>query len=107
MSSVPKRYRVEITISAERDALGIFDYIERESPRRALNWLSELERQIGTLSQTPLRCAVIPEAHELGVQYRHLIWGKYRTIFRVEGNNVWVVRVIHGAQLLDTSTLET
>ena len=60
-----------------------------------------------SLSQLPKRCPVIPEADDIGVEYRHLIWGSYRTIFRIEGSTVWVVRVVHGAQLLDTSTLET
>lgn len=104
---MPRRYRVEITRSAERDAFGIFDYIWRDSPSRATQWFAEVERQIGTLSQLPKRCPVIPEADDIGVEYRHLIWGCYRTIFRIEGGTVWIVRVLHGAQLLDTSTLET
>ena len=103
---MPKRYRVEIARSAERDALGIYDYIERDSPVKAAQWFAEIERQIGTLSQIPKRCPVIPEAEDIGVEYRHLISGTYRTIFRIEGSTVWIVRVIHGAQLLDTSTLK-
>ncbi len=104
---MPKRYRVEIARSAERDALGIYDYIERDSPVKAAQWFNEMERQIRTLSQLPKPCPVIPEAHDIGVEYRHLIWGSYRTIFRIEGTAVWIVRVLHSAQLLDTSMLET
>jgi len=103
---VPRRYRVEITRSAERDALGIYDYIERDSPVRAAHWFAEIERQIGTLSKFPKRCPVIPEADDLGIEYRHLLSGSYRAIFRIEGRMVWVVRIVHAAQLLDTSTLE-
>lgn len=104
---MPKRYRVEITRSAERDAISIYEYIERDSPQRAAKWFVEIERQMRTLSQLPTRCPLIPEAPEIGVEYRHLIWGNYRTIFRIEGNIVFVVRVIHAAQLLETGTLET
>jgi plasmid stabilization system protein ParE len=103
---VPKRYRVEITRTAERDLLGIYDYIERDSRQRALKWFREIERQIRTLSRSPKRCPVIPESEEIGREYRHLIYGSYRTIFRVEGEGVYVLRVVHGARLLDTSTLE-
>ena len=103
---MPKRYRVEIARSAERGALGIYDYLERNSPVKAAQWFAEIERQIRTLSRLPKRCPVIPEADDIGVEYRHLIWGSYRTIFRIDGSTVWVVRVVHGAQLLDTSTLE-
>ena len=104
---MPRRYRVEISRSAEQDALGIYEYIERDSPARAAKWFAEIERQMRTLGQSPSRCPIIPESDELGVEYRQLIWGRYRTIFRIEGNIVWVLRIVHGARLLDTSTLET
>jgi len=103
---VPRRYRVETSRAAERDILGIFDYIDRDSRRRALKWFREIERQIRTLARSPKRCPVIPESEEIGREYRHLIYGSYRTIFRVEGEAVYVLRVVHGARLLDTSTLE-
>lgn len=104
---MPKRYRVDFTRAAERDVIGIYEYIERRSPERAVKWFAEIERQAKTLSQYPRRCPVIPEAADVGVEYRHLIWGNYRTVFRIEGGTVYVVRVLHGAQLLDTTTLET
>lgn len=84
----------------------IYEYIERSSPIRAVEWFAEIERQTKTLSQFPKRCPVIPEADEVGIEYRHLIWGQYRTLFRVQGDTVYVVRVIHGARLLDTGLLE-
>jgi plasmid stabilization system protein ParE len=104
---VPRKYRVEITRSAERDVVHIYEYIERRSLERAVKWFAEIERQAKTLSQHPNRCPVIPEVDDIGVEYRHLIWGHYRTVFRIEGRTVYVVRVIHGAQLLETGTLET
>ncbi len=72
-----------------------------------MKWFAEIERQAQTLSQHPNRCPVTPEADDIGVEYRHLVWGHYRTVFRVECSTVHVVRVIHGAQLLETGTLET
>ena len=86
---MPKGYRVEITRSAERDALRIYDYIERDSPVRAAQWFAEIARQIKTRSRLPKRCPVIPEADDIGVEYRHLVSGTYRTIFRIEGTTVW------------------
>ncbi len=53
----------------------------------------------------PKRHEVIPEARELGVEYRHALIGKYRTIYRIEGQRVLIIRVIHGARLLDLSLL--
>ncbi len=103
---MPRRYRVEIARAAERDILGIYDYIERDSQQRAVKWFLEIELQIRTLARSPKRCPVIPESQEIGREYRYLIHGSYRTIFRIEGEAVYVLRVMHGARLLDTSTLE-
>lgn len=100
------RYRVRITAAAQKDVQSIHLYIAEDAPRTADAWVGELHRQIQTLEQFPSRCAAIPEATELGREYRHLIYGRYRTIFRVDGRVVWIVRVVHGAQLLDTAVLE-
>jgi len=102
---MPKRYRVKITRHAEQDIQEIFTYIQHNSPLAASAFVTELERQIISLERFPLRCPVIPEADELGVAYRHLIYGQYRTIFRISGNTVYILRVIHGARLLDLSLL--
>ena len=48
----------------------------------------------------------IPEAADLDIDYRHKLFGNYRIIYRVEGNLVFVVRVIHGARLLLRSMFE-
>lgn len=104
---MPRTYRVEITRAAERDAVGIYEYIGHSSTTGAVAWFAEIERQAKTLAQFPRRCPVIPETADIGVEYRHLIWGSYRTVFRIEDGTVYVVRIIHGAQLLETGTLET
>jgi toxin ParE1/3/4 len=42
----------------------------------------------------------------LGTEYRHIIYGNYRTVFRIEGYRVIILRVIHGAQLLNLTVFE-
>ena len=103
---MPGKHNVRVTRAAEDDATEIHDHIARDSPRAALEWLGELERQVASLERFPLRFPVIPEARDLGVEYRHLVYGNYRTVYRVEGSTVWIVRIVHGARLLDTSLLE-
>jgi plasmid stabilization system protein ParE len=95
-----------MTDTAQHDVTTIHDYAARHAPGAADAWIQELERQIKTPELMPARCPVIPEALEMGHEYRHLIYGNYRTIFRVERRVVWIVRVLHGAQLLDTAILE-
>lgn len=103
---MPARHRVEITSTAQADVQRIREYIARDSESSAREFVDSLLRQIESLERFPLRCPVIPEAEDLGVAYRHLIHGNYRTIFRVDESTVWILRIIHGAQLLDTSLLE-
>jgi toxin ParE1/3/4 len=59
-----------------------------------------------TLSYSPRRCSLIPENELLGTRYRHLIIRKYRVVFRISGNTVFILRVVHGSRLLDTSIIE-
>ena len=103
---MPRKYRVDITRTAERDIEAIHTFIARDNPPAAAAWLGTVERNIISLERWPQRCPVIPEASALDVEYRHLINAPYRTIFRVVGSRVIIVRVIHGAQLLDLDILE-
>ena len=100
---MPATFRVEITPAAEADIAEIWDYIAQDSPGNAAAFILALEEQIASLEQHPERCARIPENEVLGTAYRHLIHGSYRTVFRISGPTVVILRVIHGARLLDTS----
>lgn len=100
------KYNVEITPAAERDVEEIWTYIANDSPENATVFIMRLEDQIDTLEQLPERCSLIPENEQLGTSYRHLPYGVYRTIFRVAGKTVYILRIIHGARLLDSSCFE-
>ena len=98
---MPTPYHVEITKSAQRDVAEIWEYIASDNPKAADGFVAELIRQAGTLASLPLRCPIIPETNELGVEYRHLIYGDYRTIFKILGRRVIILRIVHGARLLE------
>lgn len=95
------RYCVNITPTAEQDIEDIWSYIAEESPENATAFILALEEQIGTLQSLPERCPLIPENELLNRGYRHLIHGSYRTILRVDGRIVYLLRVVHGARLLE------
>jgi toxin ParE1/3/4 len=103
---VPKKYRVDITASAEADIAVIWDYIARDNPDAATSFSLRMEEQIATLERYPGRCPLVPENDLLGTAYRHLLFGSYRTIFKIIGARVIILRVIHGGRLLDTGILE-
>ena len=100
---MPARFQVRITRSAEQDIEDIWTFIASDNEDAATRFVGELERQAERLARFPERCPLIPENELLGARYRHLVYGAYRTVFRVEGRVVYVLRVIHGARLLDTS----
>lgn len=103
---MPAKFRVEITPSAERDAEEIRDYISHDSPSRASAFVRRLEEQVAALERFPSRCPLIPENELLDTEYRHLLFGEYRTIFKITGRTVFILRIVHGARLLDESFLE-
>lgn len=103
---MPAKYRVRITRAAERDIEEAWTFIAEDSPEEAEKFVRRLEEQIAALERFPERCPLIPENEILGTRYRHLLHGNYRTVFRIARNTVYVLRVIHGARLLDTSMFE-
>jgi plasmid stabilization system protein ParE len=103
---MPARFKVRITRAAEMDIQAIWSFIAADSSANADRFILEMEKQLNALEHFPQRCPLIPENEHLGTQYRHLLYGDYRTLFRIAGKTVYVVRVIHGARLLDDSFLE-
>jgi plasmid stabilization system protein ParE len=85
----------------------IWEYITQDKPDAATAFIRRLEEQIGRLERFPERCPLVPENELLGTTYRHLLYGHYRTIFKIVGSRVIILRVLHGAHLLDTEMLET
>jgi len=100
-SKMHAKYQVEITPTAENDVETIWEYIAADSPEAATRFVSELVSQAGKLESFPEHCPLILENEQLGTRYRHLIYGSYRTIFRITDKTVFVLRVIHGARVLE------
>lgn len=103
---MPARFDVRITKSAERDIDDIWSFIAEDDPHEATKFVDKLEEQVRTLGAFPERCPLIAENELLGTRYRHLVYGNYRTIFRVSRRTVYVLRVIHAARLLERLAIE-
>lgn len=95
-----QKFRVEITATAQSDIEEIFQHTATDNQTAAVDFVLEIEKQIDSLEKFPSRCPVIPESIELGIEYRHILYGHFRTIFRVESSKVIILRVIHAACLL-------
>lgn len=96
-----KAYKVFITQNAQDDLRHIFSYIAEDSISDAKIFVSELEKKINTLSTLPERASYIPENVFFGTDYRQLILRKYRVIYRIDKDDIFVLRVIQGSKLLE------
>lgn len=101
-----EKFDVDITATAEADVVGLWEYIAQDDPDAATAFMLRLEEQINTLERFPERCPLVRENELLGTAYRHLVYGNYRTIFKIIESRVIIMRVLHGARLLDMGLLE-
>ena len=98
---MPEKYKVNISRNAQNDLEHIFFYIAADSINNAKKFIIELEERIYSLETLPGRFAYIPENIFFGTNYRHITHKKYRAIYKIDSNSVYILRVIHGAKLLD------
>ncbi len=96
-----KKYKVNISLSAQNDLEHIFFYIAEDSINNAKKFILELEKKIYSLDTFPERFALIPENIFFGTSYRHIVHKKYRVIYKIDNNSVQILRVVRGAKLLD------
>jgi len=76
------------------------------APKRPTNSSGASKSRSKLWKSFPERCWLIPENEILGTRYRHLLYGNYRSLFRIVRKTVYVLRVVHGARLLDSSMFE-
>ena len=95
-----KKYKVNLTQHAQNDLEHIYYYIASNSPDNAANFVLQLEEKLYSLNNYPERHPLIPENEFFGTDYRHLIYKKYRVIYRVIAGSVFILRIIHGAKIL-------
>ena len=91
-------YSVEVTEDAERDLQAIFDYIaSHRSHEAAERLITEIEEVIQSLGLHPNRGRRPVELVEQGIsEYREVIAGRFRIIYRISGEAVHVSVVADG-----------
>ncbi|KRA98143.1 hypothetical protein ASD83_13920 [Devosia sp. Root685] len=89
--------RVNISGLAEADIEAIADFIAEDNPMRAGSFARELWDACVGLGDAPFRFAQLEDYENRG--YRRRVYGRYSIIYRVDGDEVLVVRVF--SSLLD------
>jgi len=98
---VAKKYKINISFNAQKDLEHVFFYIAVDSINNAKKFILELEEKIYSLETMAERFALIPENIFFGTNYRQIIHKRYRVIYKISSNSVYIMRVVHGAKLLD------
>jgi len=76
----------------------IAQYIALDKPAAADNWINTLFSKVGQLMLSPKSGRVVPEIGD--EQFRELIYGNYRILYRIEKKQVPILTVRHGKQIL-------
>ena len=89
---------VNWTENAIEHLLGIYEYIARDSPFYA-------ERMVDRLTKRSEQIGVFPHSGRMVLEYsaadiREIIEAPYRIIYRIKQDQIDVLAVVHGAQLL-------
>ena len=82
--------------SALKDAVSIAEYIARDSPDQAYLFARRLMEAVERLSDFPRSGRIIPEIGDPSC--REIIHGAYRVMYKIEGDEVWITGIVHGAR---------
>ena len=86
------------TNSADEDLIEIWTHIAAENPAAADRVLDAIEARWQQLAQHPYS-GVARDDITPGI--RHLIAGEYLSLYRIEGDRIEIIRVIHGRRKID------
>ena len=91
-------FLVQLTKDAARDLEEIGDYIDwHDAPGRADHVLEQIEKAFHSLSEHPQRGTSPKELLDIGIrEYREIFFKPYRIIYRVMGDNVYVLVIADG-----------
>ena len=99
-----KYYQVIILPVAERDIGEACEWLAGQDAESATRWYNRLLDVIFSLDTFPERCPLAPESESFNREIREIFHGrrqyKYRILFTLSENRVYVLHVRHGARLV-------
>ena len=82
----------------------IGQYIAQDNPTAAESWIEAIFDKVGQLEFMPEVGRIVPEIHQN--DFRELLYGNYRIIYRVGGEQVSILTVRHGRQILPIEEIQ-
>ena len=100
------KYRIVILPSAKADIKEAARWMRQYSQEKASAWVDGIEEAIRSLDTFPARCALVPLGGVFTEELRQLLYGKgrekYRIVFTIQDDAVFVLRVLHTAQEIES-----
>lgn len=89
--------KIHFTPAAIEDMKGIKAYITDElcSEQAAIHTVKKIMDRIRQLTDFPASGAPLSSIMDLDVPYRFLVCGNYTAFYKVEGDTVCIIRVLH------------
>ena len=98
---------VEVSPFAQDDFNEIIEYYSAYSQDYVETTISEFEENVMSLQQHPKSGRIIPELERQGItQYRELIQGYYRIIYKISKDKVTVLTIIDGRRNFEEIIIE-
>ena len=79
-------------------AAEIADYIAQDKPSAAEKWINTVFLKVEQLKSSPEIGRIVSEIRSK--QFRELIYGNYRIIYRMEKKKISILTIRHGKQIL-------
>ena len=99
--------KVEISPGAFQDIDEIVAYIHANAPLNAARWHTQLFEKLEKFGTFPRGYPLAPENEYCDFEVRQLVFGRYRILFTVDDECVYVLTVRHGArQFMGSEDLE-
>lgn len=96
--------RVLIAAAAERDLGDILDYLLLHAPAQVAGFLADLRLAMDGIANMPLAFPLVPRYERHGVRRRVL--GNYLIFYKIEGDQIIILHVLHGARDIDALLFE-
>ena len=87
--------KVAFSDHARAGLLAIGDYIAKDSPRRAWEFIEKLEHEARQIGEMPDAFPLVPRYEQYGIRRRP--FGDYLIFYRVGDDGVYIVHILHGA----------
>ncbi len=102
-----QKFQVLWAESAFADLEEIIDYITQDSPLTARKNFNYFKKKIADLRYSPQRGRYIPELQEQGILiYREIIISRWRVMYRVYEDKVYILAVIDARRNVEDILLE-